>query len=44
MFKVVLEHIGYNDVEVTDMLVTGVRLIGELESTDFWPPNPTGAL
>ena len=43
LFKAMLEHISYDDVEVADLLVTGVKLIGELERTGIWPPDPTKA-
>ena len=43
LFRAMLEHIAYDDVEVANLLVTGVKLIGELERTGIWPPDPTKA-
>ena len=38
-----LEHIGYDDVDVTDLLGTGIMSIGEFDRAGIWPPDPTKA-
>ena len=41
LFKRMLKDIEFDDVEVADLLVTGVKLIGELEPKEFWTQDPS---
>jgi hypothetical protein len=40
LFKRMLLDVGYDDVSVVDLLVVGVKLIGELEDLPFWELEP----
>ena len=39
LFKAMLKEIRYDDVGVADLLVTGVRLVGDLPRVGIWRPN-----
>jgi len=41
LFKRMLVDIGYDDVAVADLLVTGVKLVGELERLPMWEADHT---
>ena len=41
LFKAMLKDINYDDLEVADLLVTGVKLIGELPALPFWQSDPS---
>ena len=43
LFREMLMSIGYDDLAVVDMLTMGVKVVGELERTGFWQPDPTKA-
>jgi len=40
LFKRMLEDAGYDDLDVANLLVTGVKLIGDLPELPFWKPEP----
>ena len=41
LFKQMLEDIQYDDPGVADLLVTGIKIIGELPKTGIWRPDPS---
>ena len=36
-----LKHIGYDDLAVVELMTTGIPIVGQLERTGIWPPDPT---
>jgi hypothetical protein len=40
LFKQMLEDIGYDDIDVHSLLITGVKLIGQIPPLAFWQPDP----
>ena len=43
LFKEMLEYIRYDDLAVVELLTTGIPIVGQLERTGIWPPDPTKA-
>ena len=44
VFKEMLKDIGYQDLGVADLLVTGVKTVGEIPKTGLWKPKVTPAI
>ena len=43
LFKEMLEAINYDDLDVVDLLMNGVRVTGELPRLGIWEPDSTKA-
>ena len=43
LFSEMLQAIKYDDMAVVDLLTTGVKVVGELERTGIWQPDPLKA-
>ena len=39
LFKEMLQHIGYDDLAVADLLITGIKLVGTLPKLGIWKPD-----
>ena len=44
LFKEMLEEIGYDDMAVVDLLISGVQVIGTLDKVGIWKPEDRAAL
>jgi len=42
LFKEMLRDIGYDDMAVVDLLVQGIKVVGELDRVGIWRPAPKG--